>query len=287
MNYDLSTLAPGLYLVATPIGTARDITLRALDILASADILAAEDTRTLKHLMAIHGIPLGDRPVVSYHDHSGQSARGRLVADILAGKSVAYASEAGTPMISDPGFDLARDVTDAGAMVTSAPGPSAAIVALTLAGMPTDRFLFAGFLPTKAQARQRELAELGRLGVTTVLYESPKRVEKLMGDIVETCGPDRRVALCRELTKRFEEVIRGTAAEVAAELGQRSVKGECVVVIGPAEPEAAGEDDIRAALAAMPADMSLRDAAAEVATRLGAPRKEVYRLALSLKEDRG
>lgn len=287
MNYDLSTLAPGLYLVATPIGTARDITLRALDILASADILAAEDTRTLKHLMAIHGIPLGDRPVVSYHDHSGQSARGRLVADILAGKSVAYASEAGTPMISDPGFDLARDVTDAGAMVTSAPGPSAAIVALTLAGMPTDRFLFAGFLPTKAQARQRELAELGRLGVTTVLYESPKRVEKLMGDIVETCGPDRRVALCRELTKRFEEVIRGTAAEVAAELGQRSVKGECVVVIGPAEAEAAGEDDIRAALAAMPADMSLRDAAAEVATRLGAPRKEVYRLALSLKEDRG
>lgn len=287
MNYDLSTLAPGLYLVATPIGTARDITLRALDILASADILAAEDTRTLKHLMAIHGIPLGDRPVVSYHDHSGQSARGRLVADILAGKSVAYASEAGTPMISDPGFDLARDVTDAGAMVTSAPGPSAAIVALTLAGMPTDRFLFAGFLPTKAQARQRELAELGRLGVTTVLYESPKRVEKLMGDIVETCGPDRRVALCRELTKRFEEVIRGTAAEVAAELGQRSVKGECVVVIGPAEPEAAGEDDIRAALAAMPADMSLRDAAAEVATRLGTSRKEVYRLALSLKEDRG
>ncbi|MFV0245291.1 MAG: 16S rRNA (cytidine(1402)-2'-O)-methyltransferase [Qingshengfaniella sp.] len=287
MNYELSALPAGLYLVATPIGAARDITLRALDILASADILAAEDTRTLKHLLSIHGVPLGDRPVLSYHDHSAPDIRRRLISEIAAGRSVAYASEAGTPMISDPGFDLARDVAGAGGLVTTAPGPSAAIAALTLAGLPTDRFLFAGFLSAKQGARRRDLADLAGVGVTVVLYESPRRVEKLLADIVDTCGADRPVALCRELTKRFEEVQRGPAAEVLARIKATPPKGEIVVLIGPGAPEEAGEEAILDALRALPNDLSLRDAAAEVAERLGAPRRAVYRLALALREDQG
>ncbi|MDX5351441.1 MAG: rRNA small subunit methyltransferase 1, partial [Paracoccaceae bacterium] len=176
----LRAIPPGLHLVSTPIGSARDITLRALDVLAGADVLVAEDTRTLRHLMEIHGIPLNGRPVVAYHDHSGAGQLQRLVALIAEGKSLAYASEAGTPLISDPGFELARAVAGAGLPMTAAPGPCAAICALTLSGLPSDRFLFAGFLPATAAARRSALEELAATQATLILYESPKRLAALL-----------------------------------------------------------------------------------------------------------
>ncbi|MDT8327436.1 MAG: SAM-dependent methyltransferase, partial [Roseovarius sp.] len=154
MNLNKQKLAPGLYLIATPIGTARDITLRALDILASADVITAEDTRSLRHLMEIHGVPVGDRPLWAYHDHNGERMRPRILAALAEGKSVVYASEAGTPMVADPGFDLGRAAVAEGYDLISAPGPSAVITALTLAGLPTDRFLFAGFLPNASGRRK-------------------------------------------------------------------------------------------------------------------------------------
>ena len=180
VNHEVKPLAAGLYFVATPIGTARDITLRALDILASADVIAAEDTRSMKRLLEIHGVPLGTRPVIAYHDHNGDKVRPRLMAYLAEGKSVAYASEAGTPLIADPGYDLGKIAREEGVLVTAAPGPSAVIDAMTIAGLPTDRFMFAGFLPNAKNARRNALAELGDIPATLVFYESPKRVEAML-----------------------------------------------------------------------------------------------------------
>ncbi|MDX1786393.1 MAG: 16S rRNA (cytidine(1402)-2'-O)-methyltransferase, partial [Roseovarius sp.] len=193
-------LEPGLYLVATPIGTARDITLRTLDILASADVIAAEDTRSLRKLMDIHGIALGERPLLAYHDHNGARMRPRLMEALQAGKSVVYASEAGTPMVADPGFDLARAAIAEGLPLISAPGPSAVITALTLSGLPTDRFLFAGFLPNTSSQRKTALAALADVPATLVFYESPKRVAAMLRDAAAVLGGTRRAALARELT---------------------------------------------------------------------------------------
>ena len=213
-----SKLPPGLYLIATPIGTARDITLRALDILASADVLAAEDTRSLRKLMEIHGVALGDRPLVAYHDHNGDKARPRLLGALAAGKSVAYASEAGTPMVADPGFDLGRAVVEEGYALVSAPGPSAVITALTLAGLPTDQFHFAGFLPNTASRRKTALTALAQVPGTLVFYESPKRVAAMLADAADILGAERHAVVARELTKKFEEILRGTLAELSARL---------------------------------------------------------------------
>ena len=172
---------PGLHLVSVPIGAARDITLRALDVLAGADVLAAEDTRSLRRLLDIHGVALGDRPLVAYHDHNGDRVRPRLLADLAGGRSVAYASEAGTPLVADPGFRLAAEARDAGVPVRAAPGASAVLAALCVAGLPTDRFLFAGFPPPKRVARRAWLAEAGEAAATLVLYESPKRAAPRCG----------------------------------------------------------------------------------------------------------
>jgi 16S rRNA (cytidine1402-2'-O)-methyltransferase len=278
--YQRSPLAPGLYLVSTPIGSARDITLRALDVLASADVLAAEDTRTLRHLMEIHGLPLGDRQIYPCHDHNEAQVSPRILQAIAEGKSVAYASEAGTPMISDPGFPLARAAIAKGLPVTAAPGPSAAICALTLAGLPTDRFLFAGFAPSAKSARRSFLAELAPVEATLVLYESPKRVNQILEDCCEILGEGRKMALCRELTKRFEEVIRGTVAEVRAAIAGRDLKGEIVLVIGRGEKAVADAATIEAALDRALQQMTVKDAAAAVAEAYGLPRRELYQLAL-------
>lgn len=278
--FQRSPLAPGLYLVSTPIGSARDITLRALDVLASADVLAAEDTRTLRHLMEIHGIPLGDRPLVPCHDHNEAQVIPRILQAIAAGKSVAYASEAGTPMVSDPGFPLARAVIAEGMALTAAPGPSAAICALTVAGLPTDRFLFAGFAPSQKSARRRALADLAPAAATLVLYESPKRINQMLEDCCEILGEGRKIALCRELTKRFEEVIRGTVHEVWQAIAGRDLKGEIVLVIGRGESVAADAATVEAALDKALQQMTVKDAAAAVAEAFGLPRREVYQLAL-------
>ncbi|MDH2325335.1 16S rRNA (cytidine(1402)-2'-O)-methyltransferase [Cereibacter sp. SYSU M97828] len=274
-------LAPGLHFVATPIGAARDITLRALDILRDADVLAAEDTRTLRHLMEIHGIPLGGRPLVAYHDHNGESAGPRLIAAMKDGKSVAYASEAGTPLVSDPGFELSREAIAAGLTVLTAPGPSAVLAALTIAGLPSDRFLFAGFLPSTSSARKKALAEVAPIQATLVFYESPKRIAATLRDMAEV-WPDRRAAVCRELTKKFEETTRGTVAELAEAFADRSVKGEIVLLVDRGEPEVASEEDVEAALRRALETLSVKDAAADVAQRLGLPKRDVYQMALKL-----
>jgi len=277
-------LAQGLWFVATPIGAARDITLRALDILASAEVLVAEDTRTLRHLMEIHGLKPGDRPLIAYHDHNGAAARPRILRALAEGRSVAYCSEAGTPVVADPGYQLARAAIEAGHPVSAAPGASAAIMALSVSGLPSDRFLFAGFPPAQAGARARWIAEIGSIPATLILYESPKRIHRLLGELCEQWGETRRAALCRELTKRFEEVRRGDLGILRDGCGDAAIRGEIVLVVGhpvAAVPEA---EDVDAALAAAMARLRVKDAAAEVAEALGLPRRDVYQRALALKE---
>ncbi|SFG47469.1 16S rRNA (cytidine1402-2'-O)-methyltransferase [Palleronia marisminoris] len=276
----MSDLAPGLYLVATPIGAARDITLRALDVLRDADMLAAEDTRVLRHLMEIHGIPIDGRTVISYHDHNGERARPGILAALAAGKSVAYASDAGTPLVADPGYALAREARAAGHLVTTAPGPSAALAALSLSGLPTDRFLFAGFLPAASGARTRTLDELGRTPATLVFFETARRCSVTIREILARLG-DREAALCRELTKRFEEVRQGRLSELLEGIERDPPRGEIVLVIDRDRREA-GADDIEAALLEALETMSVKDAAKVVSESVGAPRRDVYQMALRL-----
>lgn len=284
MNHQTVKLQPGLYFVATPIGTARDITLRALDILASADVIAAEDTRSMKKLLEIHGVPLNGRHVLSYHDHSGEGARGKLLGYLEAGKSVAYASEAGTPLIADPGYHLSVAAAEAGYLVTSAPGPSAIITALSLAGLPTDSFFFAGFLPNAKKARQTALEAVREVPGTLVFYESPKRVAAMVADAAEVLGGGRKAAVARELTKKFEEVIRGSLDELVAELPERTIKGEIVVLIDRQRGEAASEEDIEGALKEALQTLSVRDASDAIAKAYGINRRKVYQLALKLQK---
>jgi 16S rRNA (cytidine1402-2'-O)-methyltransferase len=282
MNPDTQKLAGGLYLIATPIGAARDITLRALDILAAADVLVAEDTRSLRRLMDIHGIGVGDRPLWPYHDHNGARMRPRIMATLAEGRSVVYASEAGTPMVADPGFDLGRAAVADGHALISAPGPSAAITALTLSGLPTDRFLFAGFLPNTSSRRKTALTELAQVPATLVLYESPRRIEAMLRDAARVLGPDRPAALCRELTKKFEEVRRGTLAELAESCAVDAPRGEIVLVLGRADSGNVKDIDIDRSLREALKDMTVRDAADQVAACLKVPRRGVYQRALQL-----
>lgn len=276
----LRAIPPGLHFVSTPIGAARDITLRALDVLAGADVLVAEDTRTLKHLMEIHGIALAGRPLIAYHDHSGEGPMQRLLGLLADGKSLAYASEAGTPLISDPGFELARAAAAAGLPMFAAPGPCAAICALTLSGLPSDRFLFAGFAPSAKTARRSFLAELAGVQATLILYESPKRLANLLADMVATLGGTRQAVVCRELTKRFEEVLRGTLEDLTTTVTAREIKGEIVVLVDRAPPVEATEDSIDAALDEALQTMSVKDAATFVSQTLGVSRKIAYKIAL-------
>jgi 16S rRNA (cytidine1402-2'-O)-methyltransferase len=285
LNLQPKKLDPGVYLLATPIGTARDITLRALDILASADVLVAEDTRSLRRLMEIHGVPFGDRPLLSYHDHNGAQMRPRLLAFLAEGKSLAYASEAGTPMIADPGFDLARAAREDGHPVVSAPGPSAVVTALTLAGLPTDRFMFAGFLPNAKGARRKMLEELCDVPATVAFYESPKRIAAMLADAADVMGEAREAAVCRELTKKFEEVLRGTLSELAAICAERTLKGEIVVVIDRARSPNISEVDLEMKLQLLLKEMSVRDASDALAERTGIKRRKIYQMALALSQN--
>ncbi|WP_099828086.1 16S rRNA (cytidine(1402)-2'-O)-methyltransferase [Oceaniglobus indicus] len=281
MIAQIRPLDPGLYFLATPIGTARDITLRALDILASADVIAAEDTRTARKLMEIHGIPVNGRPMVAYHDHNGAAVRPKLLAMIASGKSVAYASEAGTPLVADPGFALARDVVAAGLAVTGAPGPSAVLAALTLAGLPTDRFLFAGFLPPASGARRKVLRELNGCPATLVFFESAKRLLPSLRDFGTELGEDRQIALCRELTKKFEEIRRGTVAEVRVGCEADPPRGEVVLVVDR-DRSVPTQADLDTALRVALETMTLKDAARSVASDLGLARRDVYQAGLTI-----
>lgn len=283
MNFQKVTLPAALHFVGVPIGTARDITLRALDVLASADILAAEDTRSLRHLMDIHGVPLAGRRIVALHDHSKAEVVARLVQSMAEGRSVAYCSEAGMPLIADPGFELGRAAREAGLPVTCAPGPSAGVTALALAGLPTDSFHFAGFLPNASAARKTALSALADIAATLVLYESPKRLVAMLEDAAEALGP-REAAVCREITKKFEETRRGSLVELATYFRDHPPKGEIVVLIDRNRSEKIMEvpleDDLKAALLSH----SLRDAVDLVAQAHGLPRRQVYQMALDVSK---
>ena len=268
-------LEAGLYMVSVPIGAARDITLRALDVLAAADVIAAEDTRSMRRLMEIHGIPLGDRPLLAYHDHNGAKMRPRLLGLLAEGRSIAYASEAGTPLVADPGFDLARAARAEGHMVTAAPGASAVLTALTVSAMPSDRFLFAGFLPNAKGARTAALKELADIPATLIFYESPKRIAATLRDAAQVMGEDRQGALCRELTKKFEEVRRAPLSELAASLAQTPVKGEIVLLVDRKHSVNINEVDIESELRDALKTLSVRDAADLVAKAHDLPRRQV------------
>ena len=272
-----------LHLVATPIGSARDITLRALDVLNAADVLAAEDTRNLRHLLDIHGIPLRGRRLIAYHDHNADRARPAILAALHQGLSVAYASDAGTPLVADPGYRLARDVIGEGLVVRALPGPSAALAGLSVSGLPSDRFLFVGFSPNAAGARKRWIASWIEAEATVIAFESPRRVRQLLENLCEV-EPNRATVICRELTKKFEEVLRGTAQDLLAQIPDEGLRGEVVVLFGHPEPKQAGEDGLRGALAALLDQMPVKEAAAQVAARFGLPRRDIYALAVELKE---
>lgn len=273
---------PGLHVVATPIGNAGDITLRALETLAGVDVIACEDTRITGPLMARYGIR---RPLIAYHEHNAARLRPQLLDRMAAGEAVALVSDAGTPLISDPGYKLVRDARDRGLAVTHLPGASAVLTALVLAGLPSDRFLFVGFLPAKSAARKQELAGLAAIGATLVFYESAQRLADFLADAAATLGP-RDAAVTRELTKMFEEVRRGALADLARHYAEAGPpRGEIVVVVGPPQAAAADADDLDALLRDALGRLSVRDAAAVVAEASGRPRKEVYRRALALSAE--
>ncbi len=266
--------------MATPIGNAADITLRALDVLTRAAAIACEDTRVTAKLMGIHGI---HTPFVSYHEHNAARMRPILIARMQAGDAIALVTDAGTPLVSDPGYKLVRDCVAAGVAVTTLPGASAPLAALVLSGLPTDRFLFAGFLPNKSSARRAAIGELKAVPATLVFFESAQRLTDSLADLAELLGP-REAAVARELTKLYEEVRRGTLPALAAHYATAGPpKGEVVLVIGPPGAEAAlGEADVDALLRTALPRLSVRDAAADVAARTGRPKREVYARALEL-----
>jgi 16S rRNA (cytidine1402-2'-O)-methyltransferase len=287
MNSPGGPLSAGLYLVATPIGSARDITLRALDVLAAADVIAAEDTRTARKLMDIHGVAVGGRRLVAFHDHSDRVAAARLVAAAREGQSVAYVSEAGTPLVSDPGYELVREAIAQDVAVVAVPGASAVLTALAVAGLPTDRFLFAGFLPAQAAARATAIADLRGVAATLVLYESPRRLGATLADLAQGLGGTRPAVVARELTKRFEEVVRGNLADLAARYAVEEARGEVVLLVGHATEAAADSGTVRAALAEAMKTMRIKDAATAVAGATGLPRREVYQIALGMEKGEG
>ena len=280
--FDVPRLPPGLHIVATPIGNLGDITLRALAALAGADLIACEDTRVTRKLLDRYGIAT---PLAPYHDHNAAKARPMLLRRLAEGAAIALVSDAGTPLVSDPGFKLVREAREAGHAVTALPGASAVLAALTVAGLPTDAFFFAGFLPPKQGARRSRIAELVRVPATIVLYETGPRVAETLADLAAGFGP-REAALCRELTKLHEEVRRGDLATLAEGCASGEVRGEMVLVIAP--PQAAGQPSPEAAerlLREALSRASLKDAVAEVALATGLPRREIYQRALALAKE--
>ena len=276
---------PGLTLVATPIGNLGDLSPRALEMLGVADAVLCEDTRVTGQMLSRHGM---SAPLLPLHDHNEAEVVPRVLERLQAGQRLALVSDAGTPLVSDPGYRLVRAVIAAGLPLTAIPGPNAAVMALTLSGLPPHPFLFLGFLPPKAGPRSAAVAKLraaerAGLAASLVLYEAPHRLAEALAALAEGLGGDRPAAVARELTKRFEEVRRGTLAELAAHYAGHEALGEICIVIGPAPEETTGEADLDAQLReAMRGGASLRDAAAMVAAATGLPRKQVYARALAL-----
>lgn len=276
---EVPATAPGLHVVATPIGNLGDITLRALEMLAGADLIACEDTRVTRKLLDRYAITA---PLAAYHEHNAAKVRPMLLGRLAEGAAIALVSDAGTPLISDPGFKLVRAAHEAGHAVTALPGASAVLASLTVAGLPTDQFLFAGFLPPKAAARRARIAELGRISATLVLFESGPRVAATLADLAAELG-GREAALCRELTKLHEEIRRGDLATLAQSYAGSEPRGEIVVVVGPpAAPATISDDEADALLRQALARVSLKDAVGEVAEATGLPRRQLYQRALAV-----
>lgn len=269
---------PGLYLVATPIGHLSDISLRALAILSQADLIACEDTRVTSKLLSLYGIK---KPLMTYHDHNAHMASKKIIEHIQSGQIVALVSDAGTPLISDPGFNLVNDCIQNQLYMSSIPGPSAAITALTLSGLPTDRFLFAGFLSPKSMARKKELAQLSSYPLTLILYEAPHRVMSLLDDIFSELG-DRRIVVGRELTKKFEEIQRGTVSDVITAMASKEPRGEFVVLIEGAKAKELTDISDGEILGIL-THTSSKDAAEHLANEYGVSKKELYTRIISLK----
>jgi len=282
--HDAPALTAGLHIVATPIGNLRDTTLRALEVLAAADVIACEDTRVTRKLTDHYGITT---PLTPYHDHNASEARPKLIARIAAGSAVALVSDAGTPLVSDPGFKLVRAVHEAGHTVTTVPGASAALAALAIAGLPTDRFFFEGFLPAKSGQRRARIAELARIPATLLLFETGPRLAAALADLASGLGA-REAAVCRELTKLHEEVRRGDLAALAAHYESAGEpRGEIVLVIAPPAAQDTEVADLDALLRNALARVSVKEAVAEIAAVTGHPRREVYQRALKLAKDGG
>lgn len=278
-------LKAGLYVVATPIGNLGDMTIRALATLAAADIVVCEDTRVTSVLLRHYGI---EAKLVAYHDHNAEKARPKLMAALEDGKSVALVSDAGTPLVSDPGYRLVSEAQAAGYAVVPIPGASSVMAALVASGLPTDTFLFAGFLPPKEGARVKRLAALARVPSTLIFFESPHRVAASLADMARELG-QRHAVVARELTKAFETVRRGMLAELADQFaGEATPKGEIVVVVAPPAAEVAtAEEDADRVLLSLLEEKSISAAAAEAAEITGLPRRELYQRALALKDKGG
>ena len=278
---DIGSIAPGLYVVATPIGNLGDITLRALSTLAGADLIACEDTRVTRKLLDRYAITT---PLTPYHDHNAITARPKLLRRLAEGAAIALVSDAGTPLISDPGFKLVRAAQEAGYAVVALPGASAPLAALTVAGLPTDQFFFVGFLPPKQAARRARIAELARIPATLVLFETGPRVGATLADLAAGFG-QREAALCRELTKMHEEVRRGDLAALAQQAGASEIRGEIVIVVAPPPNERPFLGDTDLLLRQALARVSLKDAVGEVASATGLPRRVLYQRALALTKE--
>jgi 16S rRNA (cytidine1402-2'-O)-methyltransferase len=280
-SIEAGKVPPGLYLVATPIGNLGDITLRALETLAGADVIACEDTRVTRKLTERYGITT---PLTAYHEHNAAEARPKLLSRLVEGQSIALVSDAGTPLISDPGYKLVRAAREAGHQVTALPGASAVLAALTVSGLPTDRFFFEGFLSPKQAARQKRIAALANIPATLVLFEGGSRLASTLADLAAILGP-RTAAICRELTKLHEEV-RYENLDALARLyaNGAETRGEIVVLVSP-PTEDQRPDDIDALLKRALSRVSVKDAVGEVAVATGRPRREIYQRALSLTKD--
>ena len=277
-------LAPGLHVVATPIGNLRDISLRALETLAAADLIACEDTRVTRKLTDHYGITT---PLTPYHEHNAGEARPKILARLSAGAAVALVSDAGTPLISDPGFKLAREAGAAGYAVTALPGASAVLAALTISGLPTDRFMFEGFLPPREGQRRKRIDEIKLIPATLVLFETGPRIAASLADLAAGLGP-REATVCRELTKLYEEVRRGDLTSLARHYAESDEpRGEIVIVIAPPGEPASDAADLDALLRQALGRVSVKEAVAEVAAVTGRPRREVYQRALELAAETG
>jgi 16S rRNA (cytidine1402-2'-O)-methyltransferase len=277
-------IEPGLYLVATPIGNLGDIGLRALGVLAAADVVACEDTRVSRKLIDHYGIAT---PLTPYHEHNATEARPRILERLAKGEIVALISDAGTPLISDPGYKLAQAVIESGHKITTVPGASSTLAALSVAGLPTDRFFFEGFLPPKQAARQKRIGELSRIPATLVLFETGPRIAAALADLAQGF-PRREAAVCRELTKLHEEVRRAPLEALARDYGQGAEsRGEFVIVIAPPAEDVAQAADLDAMLRRALARVSVKDAVGEVASATGLPRRDVYQRALDLAKVTG